>query len=141
MLATFSWPIGLVLPPVLPTVSHAVAAPAIAQSRMLRDDAQIFPMVTLAGQLVDVKPNSDSYAAKSSELSLNELVENIPASDLDLQGDAGVTRDAAGLSRAQLRSAKAEKASAAKAVSKAKSETVAAASKAYDAYEDVQELK
>lgn len=84
---------------------------AVQQATVLVADANplLFPTSSsLAGGLIEAGKNVDTYAGKPTEMSLSEMLENIPASDLDLQGKEGMKRDQKGIENLQKRDAVAE---------------------------------
>jgi hypothetical protein len=90
-----------------------LAQPASAAAPVRADAASsVFPLVA-GGQLINSRQSSDIYAVPSKDLKLSELLDSVPASDLDQSGsDVGVMRDTAGTKRLELRGAQAEVAAA-----------------------------
>ena len=63
---------------------------------------------SLSGGLLESSKSVDVYSGATEELTLSELLDSIPASDLDLQGEKGMVRDQVGISKLKKREAVAE---------------------------------
>ena len=125
MLYLASAALALIVP-----VHHILTPPAIVQRAtvLISDgvpESLVFPAGNaLAGGLMEEKqggvfsgPTRDVYAGS---VDLSAMLDNIPSSDLDLDGDAGVKADMAGVKRLKERQAR-------------------EAERAFDKYEDVLE--
>merc|ERR1719337_324415 len=92
-------------------------APAVRAASVLVGDANslLFPTTSsLSGGLLESSKSVDVYSGATEELTLSELLNSIPASDLDLQGEKGMVRDQVGISKMKKREAVAEIAAAKK---------------------------
>ena len=52
-----------------------------------------------SGDLLSSTKNTDTYSGASEQMSLSDMLDNIPVSDLDPQGANGMKRDASGVDR------------------------------------------
>ena len=100
------------LVPTPPAIVQPAPQVRIAASVLVADaNPLVFPATTTIGGLIQEGKNADVYSGAQDSLSLSEMLDNIPVSDLDLHGAKGMKADAQGLKRLEQRKAvEAEKA-------------------------------
>merc|ERR1719174_1389983 len=103
--------LAFVLPPIPQIVQPAPQVHALQATTVLIADESsnnlLFPTTTtLSGGLLQATKAGDVY---SGELDLGDMLDTIPTSDLDLNGEKGMKRDAQGIQRLKARTAIQEK--------------------------------
>ena len=93
---------------ILPTPPALIQSMPVRASVLVADTApgMLFPTTTLSGGLIKADKAGDTFSGGMEDMSLSELLDNIPKSDLDLQGEKGMKRDANGVARLKERQAR-----------------------------------
>ena len=79
------------------------------RAAVLVSDTGVFPTTeTLAGKIIKETKAGDVYDGRKGELSLTDMLDNIPVSDLDLGGEKGIKADQSGVKRLKERQSRAD---------------------------------